>query len=228
MTFRDRDDAGRQLAEKLSWLQGEEDVVVLALPRGGVPVGTAVADALEAPLDVFVVRKLGTPGQPELALGAVASGGARVLNQRIVDAVGLQPDRIDEITQREMDKLRRQEEQFRGNRPAPSIKGKTVVLIDDGLATGATMHAACQAVRQLEPRQIIVAVPTAPPDAVERLRPEADHVISIITPSDFAGVGAWYQDFSQVSDSEVRRMLQERKSADAPGQRHRESDTESS
>jgi putative phosphoribosyl transferase len=144
---------------------------------------------------------------PELALGAVASGGARVLNERIVDAMGLSTERIESITEREMEKLRRQEEQFRGDRPAPEVAGKTAVLVDDGLATGATMEAACRAVRKLQPRQIVVAVPTAPPDAIERLKDVADHVMSVITPTDFAGVGAWYQDFSQVSDSEVRRIL---------------------
>jgi predicted phosphoribosyltransferase len=208
MTFKDRDDAGRQLAEKLSWLAGDEDILVLALPRGGVPVGKAVAEALGAALDVFVVRKLGTPGQAELAMGAVASGGVRVLNERIVEALGLDPQRIADITEREREKLQRQEQQFRGDRSMPRIAGKTVILVDDGLATGATMHAACDAVRRLEPRQIVVAVPTAPPDAVERLKQTADHVIAVMTPSDFAGVGAWYQDFSQVSDGEVRRMME--------------------
>lgn len=209
MTFRNRQDAGQQLADRLSWLAESEKLLVLGLPRGGVPVAREVAEALKAELDVFVVRKLGTPGQPELALGAVASGGVRVLNRQITEALQVSQGQIDDITRGELQKLERQEMQFRGDRPPAEVAGRDVIVVDDGLATGATMHAACQALRRREPRQVIVAVPTAPRDAVDRLTEVADHVVSVMIPTDFAGVGAWYQDFSQVSDREVRRLLEE-------------------
>lgn len=209
MTFRNRQDAGQQLADRLSWLAESENLLVLGLPRGGVPVAREVAEVLSAELDVFVVRKIGTPGQPELALGAVASGGVRVLNRQITEALRVSQGKIDDITREELGKLERQEAQFRGGRPPAEVAGRDVIVVDDGLATGATMHAACRALRRREPRQVIVAVPTAPQDAIDRLTEVADHVISVLIPTDFAGVGAWYQDFSQVSDREVRRLLEE-------------------
>jgi predicted phosphoribosyltransferase len=205
--FQNRREAGRQLAERLAGDRNRPDVIVLALPRGGVPVAYEVARALGAPLDVFVVRKLGLPGHEELAMGAVATGGVRVLNQELVDRLQIPPHVIDAVSAREQAELRRREQLYRGGRPLPDVAGRTAILIDDGLATGATMQAAIKALRQLAPARIVVAVPTAPRDTCEALRSEADEVICDITPEPFFGVGLWYADFSQTSDDEVRALL---------------------
>jgi len=205
--FRDRRAAGRLVAAKLARYAERPDVVVLALPRGGVPVAYEVAQALDAPLDVFAVRKLGLPGHEELAMGAVATGGVRVLNEQIVRALSLPPDLIDAVAAREQQELARRERLYRGDRPPLDVRGRTVILVDDGLATGATMHAAIEALRAQQPARIVVAVPTAAPETCEALRAKADEVVCAITPEPFYAVGLWYDDFSQTSDDEVRQLL---------------------
>jgi predicted phosphoribosyltransferase len=205
--FRNRTDAGRQLAEKLAAYADRPDVLVLALPRGGVPVGFEVARALGAPLDVFLVRKLGVPGHEELAMGAVATGGVRVLNDEIVRGLGISEREIDAVVARELQELARRGRLYRGDRPPPDVAGRTVILVDDGLATGATMRAAVAALRRQPQARIVIAVPTASPDTCEALKAEADDVVCAITPEPFFAVGHWYEDFTQTTDDEVRELL---------------------
>jgi putative phosphoribosyl transferase len=205
--FRDRREAGRLLAQRLSAYAGRDDVLVLALPRGGVPVGAEVARALGAPLDVFLVRKLGLPGQEELAMGAIASGGARVLNDELVRTLGLPEELIDSVAERERAELERRERVYRGDREAPEVAGRTVILVDDGLATGSSMRAAVTALRAGEPARIVAAVPTAPRQAVDELRRLVDELVVLKTPHPFYAVGAWYEDFSEVTDEQVRSLL---------------------
>jgi len=205
--FRDRKEAGQLLAAKLAAYANRPDVLVLALPRGGVPVAYEVARALKAPLDVFIVRKLGLPGHEEFAMGAVATGGVRVLNDEIVRALRIPEYLIDKVVAKEEQELARREHLYRGNRPPPDVRGRTVILVDDGLATGATMLAAIKALQQQQPARIVVAVPTAAPETCEQLRAEVDDVICAITPQPFHAVGLWYQDFSQTTDEEVRNLL---------------------
>jgi predicted phosphoribosyltransferase len=207
MRFADRTEAGRKLAEQLLHYRDRPDVVVLALPRGGVPVAYEVATALNAPLDVFVVRKLGVPGQEELALGALASGGVRILNEQVINALKLRPDVIDRVTARESEELERREQVYRGDHPARPVHDWTVILVDDGLATGATMRAAVAALREREPARIIVAVPVAASQACEELRREADEVVCAYTPEPLRAIGLWYENFDQTPDEEVRDLL---------------------
>jgi len=206
--FRDRAEAGRELGERLAEEYAvRSDVIVLALPRGGVAVGREVAEILDAPLDVLVVRKLGFPGQDELAMGAIASGGARVLNEDLLSQTGLPRDRVEAVVAREREELARREELYRGNRPAPAVAGKTVIVVDDGLATGSTMLAAVQALRSQDPARVVVAVPTAPPQTCAALEAVADEVVCLRQPYPFYAVGLSYEDFSEVGDEEVRRLL---------------------
>ncbi len=205
--FRDRRDAGRVLAAKLSGYAHRPDVIVLALPRGGVPVGYEVAHALGVMLDVFVVRKLGVPGHEELAMGAVATGGVRVINESVVSALGIPEDVIDAVAAQEQLELARRERLYRDGRPTPDVQGKTVILVDDGLATGATMQAAVRALRQQHPARIVVAVPVAAPETCEAVQAEVDEVVCAMTPEPFLAVGFWYEDFSQPTDDEVRDLL---------------------
>ena len=205
--FRDRAEAGRLLAELLRDYAGRDDVVVLALPRGGVPVGYEVARALGAPLDVFVVRKLGLPGHPELAMGALASGGLVVLNQGVTKALGIDEASVRRVIEAELEELQRREALFRGTSEPPDVAGKTVILVDDGLATGSTMRAAAQAVRQLDPKRIVVAVPVAAEETCDEFRDIVDEIVCGVTPRPFHAVGLWYDDFSQTSDEEVRELL---------------------
>jgi predicted phosphoribosyltransferase len=195
------------LATKLAAYANRPDVIVLALPRGGVPVAYEVARALGAPLDVFIVRKLGVPGYEELAMGAVATGGVRVLNDQVVSGMRIPDYVIDAVAAWEQQELARREQLYRGDRPPPDVRGRTVILVDDGLATGATMHAAIKALRQQEPAHIVVAVPTASPETCNELRSEVDDIICAITPEPFYAVGLWYEDFSQTTDEEVRELL---------------------
>ena len=205
--FRDRREAGRFLAAKLAAYANRPDVLVLALPRGGVPVAYEVARALNASLDVFLVRKLGVPGHEELAMGAVATGGVRVRNDEIISDLRIPDYLIDAVAAQEQRELERRERLYRGDRPPPDVRGRTVILVDDGLATGATMYAAIQALRQQQPARIVVAVPTASPETCEALRAEVDEVICAITPEPFYAVSLWYEDFSQTTDETVRDLL---------------------
>jgi putative phosphoribosyl transferase len=205
--FLDRRHAGRVLASRLAAYANRPDVVVLALPRGGVPVAHEVARALGAPLDVFLVRKLGVPGQEELAMGAVATGGVRVMNEQIVRALRIPDYLIDMVAAKEQKELARRERLYRGDRPPPNVRGRTVILVDDGLATGASMQAAIAALRAHQPARIVVAVPTAAPETCEALKADVDEVICAITPEPFYSVGLWYGDFSQTTDDEVKDVL---------------------
>lgn len=205
--FRDRAEAGDLLAARLSGLADRDDVIVLALPRGGVPVGYEVASALRVAFDVFVVRKLGVPGHEELAMGAIASGGVRLVNHDVVDALGIPPAVIDQAARREQVELERRERLYRGSRPLIPLANKTVVLVDDGLATGSTMRAAVTAVGQQQPARIIVAVPVGASSTCEELAGEADEVICLRSPDPFMAVGLWYRDFTPTSDNEVRTLL---------------------
>ncbi|HKG93267.1 MAG TPA: phosphoribosyltransferase family protein [Gemmatimonadaceae bacterium] len=206
--FLDRRDAGRALAaELLPAYGGAPGVVVLALPRGGVPVGYEVARALGAPLDVFVVRKLGVPGREELAMGAIAGGNVRVLNVDVVRALGIPRDVIDRVTADEQRELERRERAYRGQRPPPELRGRTVILVDDGLATGSTMRAAVLALREHAPASVVVAVPVGAPEACAALRSLADDCLCVRTPERFQGVGLWYENFAQTSDEEVGELL---------------------
>jgi putative phosphoribosyl transferase len=205
--FRDRTDAGRFLATKLRAYANRPDVLVLALPRGGMPVAFEVAQALDAPLDVFLVRKLGAPGQPELAMGAIATGGVRVLNEALVRALAIDDLALEAVVAEEQAELERRERLYRDDRPAPDVRGHTVILVDDGLATGATMRAAAAALRQQQAARIVVAVPIAPAETCAEFRHEVDEIVCGLTPEPFYAVGLWYEDFSQTTDEEVRELL---------------------
>jgi putative phosphoribosyl transferase len=205
--FPNRTEAGRQLAEKLDKYAGRDDVIVLGLPRGGVPVAYEVAKRLRAPLDVFIVRKLGVPGFEELAAGAIASGGVRVLNQDVMRAIPYADEAIEAVTGRETAELERREQIYREGRPPPELRDRIVILVDDGLATGATMRAAVKALRQCGAARIVVAVPVGPPDTCRELGDEADEAICLSTPPFFQAVGQYYEDFSQTNDEDVRELL---------------------
>jgi predicted phosphoribosyltransferase len=204
------------LAGMLGKYANRPDVVVLALPRGGVPVAYEVARQLGAPLDIFLVRKLGVPGYEELAMGAIASGGVRVLNDQLMEMLRIPDDIIDEVAAWEQRELMRRERLYRGDRPPPDVRGRTVILVDDGLATGSTMQAAIKALRQQQPARIVVAVPTSSPDVCEQLRSQADEVVCAITPEPFHAVGLWYEDFAQTTDEEVRDLLAGAEGGGAP------------
>jgi predicted phosphoribosyltransferase len=206
--FRNREEAGRALARALMRYAGRGDVIVLALPRGGVPVAFMVAQALGAPLDVFVVRKLGVPGHEEFAMGAIATGGVRFLNPDVVEPLAISEQAIDLVAAREQRELERREQLYRGDRPPPSVRGRTAILVDDGLATGASMRAAVAALRKLEPARIVVAVPVASRQACRSLEREVDEMVCASTPEPFHAVGVWYEDFSQTSDEEVHELLE--------------------
>lgn len=206
--FADRQEAGQELAQELSDYTKREDVVVLGLPRGGVPVAFEVAKVLRVPLDVFVVRKLGAPGNPELAMGAIASGGVRVMNPGVVDRLGISDEAIERVTIEEREKLKEREEIYRGARPGVDVAGKTVILIDDGLATGATMRAAVSALRERNPEKIVMAVPTAPAETCAEFEERVEETVCLTTPRPFFGVGGAYRDFSQTTNEQVRDLLE--------------------
>ena len=207
--FKDRSDAGRKLAQKMQAYSNRDDVIVLGLPRGGVPVAFEVARAINAPLDIFLVRKLGVPGHEELAMGAIASGGVRVLNEDVVNYLNVPNRIIDQVTQREQQELERRERAYRGDWPQPDLRNRTVILVDDGLATGASMRAAVAALRAQDSSRVIVAVPTAAPETCEAFEDIVEDIVCAITPRPFLGVGAWYQEFSQTTDDEVRSLLEQ-------------------
>ncbi len=205
--FLDRYDAGHRLAAALSHYANQPDVLILGLPRGGVPVAYEVARALHAPLDVFLVRKLGFPGHPELAMGAIATGGVRILDRQLIQMYGVPSDAIERVTTQEQQELARREHLYRDDRPPPDVRGRTVILIDDGLATGSTMRAAVEALREEGARKIVVAVPVAPPDTCEAMKDEVDEIVCAVMPEPFRAVGIWYADFSETTDDEVRDLL---------------------
>jgi putative phosphoribosyl transferase len=207
LPYRDRRHAGRTLAEALGHYRERNDLLVLGLPRGGVPVAFEIANALEGDLDVLIVRKLGVPGHKELAMGAVARGGVRVLNDEIVGQLGIPNETIEDVVKREQIEIERRENAYRGNRPAPVMRGRSIIVVDDGLATGSTMAAAVRALRQHEPQSIAVAVPVAPEQSVTALRDECDEIICPATPPRFRAIGQWYDDFEQTKDDEVRELL---------------------
>ena len=206
-TFPDRSEAGKQLAEALVAYKDRKDVIVLALPRGGVPVGVEIAKALDVPMDLMLVRKLGVPGEEELAMGAVAMGGVCFLNDDVMRQFQISQSGLDEVTERERHELLRRNALYRGGRAAPQLKGQTVILVDDGIATGADMRAAVRAAKQLEAKRIVVAVPVASDSATAILKREADEMISLLVPSVFFGVGAFYEDFAQMEDDEVIALM---------------------
>jgi predicted phosphoribosyltransferase len=209
MIFQDRADAGQRLGEALGAYANRLDVLVLALPRGGVPVAAEVAKKLNLPVDVLVVRKLGVPFHRELGMGAIASGGVRIVNKEVVDALGISSDAIETVVRDEQHELERREKAYRGDVPPPKVEGKTVILVDDGIATGSTMLAAIEAVRHLKAARVIVAVPTAAASTCEKMREAADDVVALLAPEEFYAVGQWYENFAQTSDDEVRELLAE-------------------
>jgi putative phosphoribosyl transferase len=206
--FRDRGDAGIQLVARLLHYAGDPTVVVLGLPRGGIPVAYQVARRLEVPLDIFVVRKLGVPGHRELAMGAIATGGVRVLNPEVVSALRISEPMIAEVAAQEQQELERQQRAYRGEVPFPDLAGRTVIVVDDGLATGSTMRAAVRALRLMQPARIVVGAPVAAAETCRSLAQEADEMVCVSTPSEFHAVSVWYQEFSQTSDEEVRSLLE--------------------
>jgi putative phosphoribosyl transferase len=211
--FEDRTDAGRRLAERLDRFAGREDVVVLALPRGGVPVAVEIARRIRAPLDLMVVRKLGVPGQEELAMGAIASGGVRVLNEEVIAQLSIPEEEIARAANEEERELERRERAYRGDRPTADVAGRTVILVDDGIATGSTVRAAVQALRVQGAARIVVATPTAPAETCDRLAREVDEVICLTTPEPFFAISLSYREFPQLADDEVRELIQ---GAEAP------------
>ncbi|AFY75858.1 putative phosphoribosyltransferase [Pleurocapsa sp. PCC 7327] len=211
--FRNRTEAGQLLAKKLTAYANRKDVLVLGLPRGGVPVAYEVAKALNAPLDICLVRKLGVPGHKELAMGAIASGGVRVLNYDVVSWLNISGKTIDKVAQKELRELQRRDRAYRGDRPPADARDRTVILVDDGLATGSTMRAAVAVLREQQPKSIVVAVPVAPPDTCKTLSAEVEEVVCLMTPEPFYAIGLWYENFAQTTDEEVRELLNERLSA---------------
>ncbi|MDQ3253670.1 MAG: phosphoribosyltransferase [Acidobacteriota bacterium] len=208
MIYQDRIEAGKRLAAELAEYANRADVLVLALPRGGVPVAFEVAEALHAPLDVFLVRKLGVPGHEELAMGAIATGGVRVINEDVVRYLNIPDEVIETVAMDEQRELERRERAYRDGRAAPDVQGRTVILVDDGLATGSTMRATAMALRQQQPARIVVAVPVASSQTCDEFRAEVDDIVCAVTPEPFRGVGQWYEDFSQTTDEEVHDLLE--------------------
>ena len=215
--FEDRRDAGRQLAAELRQYAGRPDVIVLGLARGGVPVANEVARALDLPLDIFIVRKLGVPGHEELAMGAIASGEVQVLDDRLIRTLHIPPGAVTNVITQERRELERRETAYRSGRLAPDVTGRTVILVDDGLATGASMFAAISALRKANPAKIVVAVPVAAPEVCSAMRRVGDECVCVLTPAQLYGVGAWYTDFSQTTDSEVRTILEAAARRRTPG-----------
>ena len=216
MSYKDRRDAGRKLADSLMEYKHLDSVIVLAIPRGGVVLGYEVAMALNAPLDIVIPRKIGAPGNPELAIGAVTEDGARVLNEEIVNMFGISQDYLEEITEREISEIRRRASVYREGGSSPNLEHKTVIIVDDGLATGATMKAAIKSVRERKASKIVVAVPVAPPDTIRQLSKQADKIVCPVIYEPFYAIGQFYTDFDQVSDEEVVRLLRKARTRDKP------------
>jgi putative phosphoribosyl transferase len=209
LPYANRTEAARVLADSLPQSLHDDDLLVLAMPRGGVPVGHEIAKRLSAPLDLLLVRKLGVPGHPELAFGAIATGGAKVLNDAVIARLGLNQEEMDAVAEAERAELRRRSEAYRGDRPEPEVNGKTIIVVDDGVATGATMGAGLAALRRQQPAKIVAAVPVGPPDSIRLLAEQADEVVCPATPTAFMAISEWYEDFSATSDDEVCRLLNE-------------------